>query len=124
MPLIQYSSEEWAQLSSAQKSSIRKRRQAALPDGDGEYKRPRRNPTGGHSCSRGRGRGRGAGPRSKEYRALAASVAALSQNVNVMAAHMSANSGEDDNAKPAASDKMGSNARNSALTKNLRNEKE
>ena len=58
MPLIQYTPEQWAQLSSHQKTSIRKRRRGLSGDssgGDQEQKCPR----GGRG--RGRGRGHGAG---------------------------------------------------------------
>ncbi len=129
MPLVQYSLEEWVQSSSTQKSSIRKRRAAT----DGER-------CGNHSggCSRcGGGNGGVSGdrkrqhenrcnhdPKSAEYRALAASVATLSQNINVMAVHMSGRSDEDDDAKPPTNGKMASNAKNSALCKTPKKEKE
>ena len=133
MPLIEYSNEQWAQLSSAQKTSIRKRR-LALQDRDrrpGSRRgggRERKRPREARAPGRGRGRGRGNEPRSKsdEYRALVASVATLSNSVNVMAAsmHPGAAGHDDDNAKPAADDKMRSNSRNSALIKNPKKEKE
>ena len=63
-------------------------------------------------------------PKSAEYCALAKSVANLSKNVNIMAAHMSGKPDKDDDAKPAADAKMASNVRNSALTKNPKWEKE
>ncbi len=81
-----------------------------------------------HGHSRGRGCGCGNEPRSKndEYGALLASVATLSNSINVMVTRMGpgASGIEDDDAKPAADDKMKSNAHNSALTKNLKKEKE
>ncbi len=128
MPLIEYLREEWAQLSSAQKTSICKRH-SGLYDGGcrdtgrggSAHKRPHVDPNGGRG--HGHGRGRGAGPKSKEYCALAASVATLSQNMNIMAAHMGARAGDDDDAKPAADDKMGANVCNSALCKNPKKEK-
>ncbi len=133
MPLIEYSNEQWAQLSSAQKTSIRKRR-LALQDRDrrpGSRRgggRERKRPREARAPGRGRGRGRGNEPRSKsdEYRALVASVATLSNSVNVMAAsmHPGAAGHNDDNAKPAADNKMWSNSRNSALIKNPKKEKE
>ncbi len=130
MPLVQYLLEEWAQLSSAQKSSIRQRHAAA--DGD-----RRGNRRGGRN---GRGGGYGGGGdckcqhenwcncdhdhKSAEYCALAASVATLSKNVNVMAAHMGGCSDENDDAKLPADGKMASNAKNSALCKTPKKEKE
>ncbi len=133
MPLIEYSNEQWAQLSSAQKTSIRKRR-LALQDRD---RRPAGRRGGGRERKRpcenrppgcGHGRGRSNEPRSKsdEYRALVASVATLSNSVNVMAAcmHPEAAGYDEDDAKPAADDKMQSNSRNSALIKNPKKEKE
>ncbi len=133
MPLIKYSNEQWDQLSLAQKTSIHKRR-LALQDRDRcpasrrcgirERKRPCEN----RAPSRGRGRGRGNEPRSKskEYHALVASVTTLSNSVNVMAAnlHPGTTGNKDDDAKPAANDKMKSNSCNNALTKNPKKEKE
>ena len=131
MPLIQYTPEQWAQLSSQQKNSIRKRRRAQYIDQDGgRGGRERKRPRGGRGAGRGRGRGgRGhqGGGRGDDFKALLASVATLSNSVHVMAAAStgrSADAGNDDDAKPAAPDKMGSNARNSALTKNPKKEKE
>ncbi len=125
MPLISYSSEEWAQLSCTQKSSICKRHTAT----DGEQHK---------TCHRVHGRrGRGGGnrkcqhenrhncnPKSAGYHALVKSVATLSKNVNVMAAHMSGKYNKDKDAKPAADGKMASNAKNSSLCKTPKKEKE
>ncbi len=63
-------------------------------------------------------------PKNSKYCALAKSVATLSENVNVMAAHMSGKSGKDKDAKPAADDKLVSNACNSTLCKTLKKEEE
>ncbi len=63
-------------------------------------------------------------PKSTEYHALAASIATLSKNVNVMATHMSGKSDKDDDAKTAAAGKIASNAKNSTLCKTLKKEKE
>ncbi len=99
-------------------------RPASRRSGGRERKRHHENRAPG----RGRGRGCGTEPRSKskEYRALVASVATLSNSVNVMAArmHPEAADHDEDDAKPAADDKMRSNSRNSALTKNLKKKKE
>ncbi len=125
MPLVQYLSEEWAQLSSTQKSSIRKRRAEA----DGARRESCRSGHGGRAGGGGNRKCqqencRNKDPKSAEYHALAASVATLSKNVNVMAVHMSGKSDKDDDAKPAADGKMASNAKNSALCKTPKKEKE
>ncbi len=89
-----------------------------------DHKRPSAN----NGAGRERGCGCGGEPCSKsdEYRALVASIATLSNSVNVMATHMGpgTSSSEDDDAKPTAVNKMKSNTRNSVLTKNLKKEKE
>ncbi len=133
MPLIEYSNEQWAQLSSAQKTSIRKRH-LALQDRDRRSNsrrgggRDRKRPRETRAPGRGRGRGHGNEPRSKseEYHALVASVATLSNSVNVMAArmHPEAAGNKGDDGKPAADDRMRSNSHNNALTKNPKKEKE
>ncbi len=56
-------------------------------------------------------------PKSAKYCVLAKSIATLSKNVNVMAAHMSSKSDKDDDAKPVTDGKMASNAKDSAITK-------
>ncbi len=67
---------------------------------------------------------RGRDPKSAQYHALAKSVATLSKNVNIMASHMSGKSDKDNDPKPAADGKMASNAKNSALCKTPKKEKE
>ncbi len=133
MPLIEYSNEQWAQLSLAQKTSIHKCH-LALQDWDRghpgrrgggcERKQPRKNRGGGRGC----GCGCGGEPHSKrnEYRALVASIATLSNSVNVIATCMGpvAAGSNDDDTKHAADYKMSSNARNSVLTNKLKKEKE
>ncbi len=129
MPLIEYSCEEWAQLSSAQKTSICKCCQELAnvgcqnnSRGGGAHKCPYTEPNGGHW--RGHDCGCGAGPKSKEYCSHAASVVTLSQNMNIMATHMRARAGDDDDSKPAADYKMGANACNSAFCNNPKMERE
>ncbi len=110
---------------SAQKSNIHKCCTAA----DGEC---HGNRLGGHGgcgsggcdCKCQRENRRNCDPKSAEYCALAASVATLSKNVNVMAAHMSGCSDKDDDTKPPTDGKMASNARNSVLCNTSKKEKE
>ncbi len=133
MPLVEYSNAQWAQLSSAKKTSIRKHhlalqnRDRSNPgrcSGGQDQKRPCEN----CGTSRGRGCGHSGEPCSKsdEYNALVASIATLSNIFNVIATCMGpgAASSKDDDVKPAADNKMKSNPHNSALTKNLKKEKE
>ncbi len=121
-------------ISLVQKTSIHKRC-STLKDRDhgnpghcgsgSDWKRSREN----HGAGCGRGHGHGGDPcsESNEYRTLVASIAILSNSVNVMATHMgpgAAGGDNDDDAKPVADDKMKSNAHNSALTKSPKKEKE
>ncbi len=127
MPLIEYSNKQWAQSSSAQKTSIRK---CCLALQDKNCHHPGRHSSGrkrkhpcekyGHGCGHGCGRGSEPCSKSNEYRALVASIDTLSNSVNVMATCMGpgVTSSEDDDAKPAANDKMRSNSCNTVLTKN------
>lgn len=121
MPLVEYTNEQWAQLSSGQKTSIQKCCQAQHDkenpshcNGSRKHKRPR------GECAAGQGHGQGRGLHSKSaVSALVASVATLSDSVHVMATRMdpSSTSNNDEDAKPAANNKMKSNVHNSALTR-------
>ncbi len=125
MTLVDYLPKDWAQLSSAQKSSIHKRcakaysithrlcRGGRRGHRDDNCKRP----CGPH-CSHGDK------PKSAEYKALAASAATLSRNVNVMAAKMTGKASNNNDAKPAADGKMGANSKNPALCKTPKKAKE
>ncbi len=118
MPLDDYLPKDWAQLLPAQKSIIQKRHAEAygVPHhgcggglggrGDGDCKRPR-----GPDC------GCGDKPKSAEYKALAASIATLFKNINVIPAHMVGKASNNEDAKPAADGKMGANMKNSAFCK-------
>ncbi len=79
---------------------------------------------GGGDCKRKRENRCDRDTKSSEYCALAASVATLSKNVNVIATQMRGKSGEDDDAKPPDNGKMASNAKKSALCKIPKKEKE
>ncbi len=79
---------------------------------------------GGGNCKCQRQNQRDRDPKSAEYHALAKSIATLTKNVSVMATHMSGKSDKDNDAKPAADEKMASNAKNSALCKTPKKEKE
>ncbi len=109
----------------AQKSSIHKRHTASNYERSGNF----RVGCGGHGngggdCQHQRKNQRNCDPNSAEYRALAKSIATLSKNVNVMAAHMSGRSDKDNDAKPPADGKMAYDAKNSALCKTPKKEKE
>ncbi len=122
---MQYLSEEWAQLLSAQKSSICKRQAATDGEQCGTCQGGRgAHGGGGGDCKRQRENQCDRDSKSAKYCALAKSVATLSKNVNVMATHMSGKSDKDNDAKPATDGNMASNAKNSALCKILKKEKE
>ncbi len=123
--LICYLPEEWAQLSSAQKSSIHKHCTAVDDEPCGNrHGGQGACGGGGGNCKCQRQNQRDRDPKSAEYHALAKSIATLTKNVSVMATHMSGKSDKDNDAKPAADDKMASNSRNSALCKTPKKEKE
>ncbi len=120
MPLILYSPEDWTQLLSAQKSSICKRRSKA----EGNGHQGCGSECGCRDCLCQQENRRKGDPKSAKYCVLAASFATHSKNVNIIAAHMGANTGEDDNVKRAVDGKMASNAKNSFFSKNPKKERE
>ncbi len=103
MPAVSYSFEQWAQLSSAQKASIRKHLAGGNAGGGQghDHKRQRANRKQG----------------SAELKALAASVAALTNNVNIMAVKMGSGDDSSDGNNEPPDEKMSANAKNPALTK-------
>ncbi len=114
MPLILYSPEDWTQLLSAQKSSICKRRSKA----EGNGHQGCGSECGCRDCKCQQENRRKGNPKSAKYCVLASSFA------NIMAVHMGANTGEDDNVRHAADGKMASNAKNSFFSKNPKKERE
>ncbi len=118
MTLISYLSEEWAQLSSAQKSYL-------------QVSHCRWQNTWNLcvaevvvTISANVRTGATVMPRVLSIMPLQVCCHALSKNIKVMAAHMSSKSDKDNDAKPTADGKMVSNARNSALTKTPKKVKE
>ncbi len=103
-------------------SSIRKRCAAAECEPCGSLRQGHGRGGGNSNCQRKNQHNHD--PKSAKYCALVKSVATLSKNVNVMAAHMSGKYNKDKDAKPAADGKMASNPHNSALCKTPKKEKE
>ena len=101
MPAVFYSPDQWAQLSAAQKTSVRKRRATGRGGrGCGNKKRNRRTP-----CSEG-------------YKALIKEMQTIKQHV--MAANVKKEIPESEH----SDDRASANAKNPALTKNKKMEKE
>ncbi len=110
---------------STQKSSICKHHAAA----DGNACRTccgglSRRGRGGGNHKRRHENQRNHDPKITKYYVLAKSVATLSKNVNMMAAHMSGKSDDNDDAKPNTDGKKGLNTKISTLCKATKREKE
>ncbi len=120
MPVIEYSCEEWAQLLSAQTTSIQKHHVDA--NGDSRSGCGGRLGGGDHKWQHKSRSQWPRNPKSDKFQALTASVTTLSKNLNVMAAHVGGQSSDDDDGKPAADGKMGANMRNTVHTKTSKKE--
>ncbi len=114
--LVDYLPKDWAQLSFAQESSIQKRHAEvySVPFfGCGGVRGGCGDNDHVHLC--GPQHGQGDRPKRAVYKALAASVANLFKNVNVMSAQMAWKTSNNEDAKPAADRKMGTNTKPWAL---------